>query len=888
MKIEKQDVIQFVERFHELYLSRQYDEISDMLCDSVHIGGISVDEVINGKDKVKDFLRLISEVKVDYSNAEAIDVYVKERNDYCWNVQSVFRIHPLVNNRQIEVCFATKCSVITVDGELQIDHLLFTLINEDRITESSHQLKDFIMQKEEAFQNNEDLLNSVPGGIFKCLYDEKLTLIEMSDGFLRMCGYTREDIESEFQNSLRAMIHEEDMDCLDEEVKHQLKLSNNKQIEYRIRHKKGNDIWILDKGTLIKSEDGFDCFHCIAIDVTQEKNMREQYRYMLERNQIIMNQTNDVVFEWDIKKDKLFVTTNWDKNFGKQKWPDGSSLIEILNDEKHSPFSKNDLPVLYEAIQKIRNGESYVEVECHILDKNGSYIWCKIRVSVQLDQQGESDKAIGVVINIDQEKRKSLMLLQKANQDALTGISNKASTKELIISELLENSKETGALLIIDIDDFKCVNDTRGHLFGDSVLSDIATILKANCRSSDILGRIGGDEFMLFLKDVTLLDVVKTKAQKIIAGIRDLKSLEGLPKQVSSSIGISLYPEHGSDYNTLYKYADFALYQAKMEGKNRYSIYDEKNMNEYLKKERTVYASAIHSNIDSNGNEFSVGEIVPYLFDILYESENTQRAIQDIIQIVGEKFDVSRVYIFEDFDDGQFCRNTFEWCNTGIEPAKEKLQSVSYKEDLGGCYLDNFNESGVFYCADIKTLPRAQYNILASQDVKSLLQCSIRDSGKFRGFIGFDECGENRFWTKDQIYLLQLISEILSVFLLKSRKEEMIELENLGLLQVLDNQDSFIYIVEEDSFEVLYANQKTKITANSKCEGECCYRLFMGRDKPCEMCAALNATRTQPSDSIEFFNPILKIWTDVCGSYIKWKGKDARLIVCHDISRFKK
>lgn len=888
MKIIKQDAIRFVERFHELYLTKQYDEISDMFCDSVHIGGISVDEVIEGKNKIIDFLRLISEVDVDDSNTEIIDVYAKEISDRCWSVQSVFRLNTMQNTHSIQACFATKCSLIAIDGKLQINDLLFTLINEEKVKESNHQLKDFIMQKEEAFQNNEDLLNSVPGGIFKCLYDEKLTLIEMSDGFLRMCGYTREDMENKFQNSLRAIIHEEDMERLDEEVKHQLKLSNNKQIEYRIRHKNGNNIWVLDKGTLIKSETGLDCFHCIVIDVTQEKNIREQYRYMLERNQIIMNQTNDVVFEWDIKKDQLFVSTNWDKNFGKQRWPDGSSLIEILNDESYSPFFKNDLPVLLEVLQKIRSGESYVEVECRILDKYDNYIWCKIRVSVQLDQNGESDKAIGVVINIDQEKRKSLLLLKKANQDALTGISNKASTKELIIAELLGNTQEMGALLIIDIDDFKCVNDTRGHLFGDSVLSDIATILKANCRSTDILGRIGGDEFLLFLKDVSLLNIVKEKAQKIIDSIRDLKSLAGLPKQVSSSIGISLYPKHGKDYNTLYKYADFALYQAKIEGKNQYSIYDEKNMNEYLKKERNVYASAIHSTIDSNEEELSIAEIVPYLFGILYESENIQRAIQDIIKIVGEKFDVSRVYIFEDYENGRYCKNTFEWCNKGITPVKDTMQQISYAEDLGGCYLENFNENGVFYCADINTLPKQQRNILSAQGVKSLLQCSIRDNGKFRGFIGFDECGENRFWTKDQIFLLQLIAEILTIFLLKSRKEEMIELENKGLLQVLDNQDAFIYIVEEGTFELLYANKKTKVTSNSKCQGEYCYRLFMGRDKPCELCAARNATRTQPSDSIEFFNPTLKIWTDVCGSYIKWKGKDARLIVCHDISRFKK
>ena len=889
MKITEQMIIEFVDNFYKLYFIGEYDKLAHMMSDKIQVGGIYVNEIIVGKKHVLDFWKIAIESNRNNTVTTKLHTKLKEViNDEEWVAKSVFKIENKVNPSQELFYFASECKLFRKQEVLEVGAISFSLIDEQQIEVQKDYFKDFMLEKENAFRNNDDLLNSVPGGIFKCLYNEELTLTEMSEGFLRMVGYTREEMETFFNNSLRSLILEEDFEPTLEDVKRQLKVGINKRIEYRIRHKDGSIIWLLDKGTFVNNEQGVGCFHCIVIDITQEKEIREQYETMLLRTQIIMNQTNDVVFEWDIKKDRLFVSNNWEKNFGKQKWADGSSLIEILKNQSDSPFFIEDIPIITKAIQKILQGESYVELETRILHKTNVYIWCKIRVTVQFDKFNKSNKAIGVVINIDQEKKRSLLLQKKASQDSLTGLNNKISTQEMIINEIMYNKEQGGALLIIDVDDFKCVNDTRGHLFGDAVLSDIANKIRETCRVSDIIGRIGGDEFMVFLKNIYHMEDVEEKAQAIINEIRHLQSLEGLPKNVSCSIGISLCPEHAKDFNSLYKFADYALYQAKTQGKNCFAIYNEKNIQEYLKQQLKPYSSSVNADIESNDADGVSGEIAQYVFGILYESENIQRAIEDIIEIVGKKYNVSRVYIFENSSDDNYCVNTFEWCNDGVEPQKEMLQNISYKIDLGDNYLSNFNEDGIFYCPDISLLNKEQYNVLAPQGIKSLLQCAIRDNGKFRGFVGFDECNENRYWTQEQINALSLVAETLSIFLLKSRKEEMYEEENEALLKILDDQDAFIYIVEEESYELLYANKKTKDIAQSNCVGNCCYRLFMGRETHCEICPAKKATRIEPSGSIEFFNKNLGVWTDAYASYIKWRGKDARLVVCHDISRFKK
>ena len=190
---------------------------------------------------------------------------------------------------------------------------------------------------------------------------------------------------------------------------------------------------------------------------------------------------------------------------------------------------------------------------------------------------------------------------------------------------------------------------------------------------------------------------------------------------------------------------------------------------------------------------------------------------------------MSRAYIFENSEDDTHCANTFEWCNDGVAPEIQNLSHVSYETDLGGSYLDNFDENGVFYCRDIASLPKAQFEVLAPQGIKSMLQCAIRDNGRFKGYVGFDECRNNRFWTQEQIAALSFISEILSTFLLKKRAQDRVEQSAAAMKTVLDNQNSWIYVIEPGTCRLLYINQKTKDLVPSSEVGMYCYEAFFDR-----------------------------------------------------------
>lgn len=731
------------------------------------------------------------------------------------------------------------------------------------------------------------LYNSVPGGIFQCLFDEELTLLEMSEGFLNMIGYTREQVCEELGCSLKKLIEPGDFEASMAEVDQQLRIGNTKEIQYRLIHRDGHFINVLDRGTLLDDEYGRKAFYCIVVDVTKEKQMEYDLRMSLERYQIITNQTNDVIFEWDIRNDTLVVTSNWNKKFGKRKFANGVSLSEVLN-YKHSPvFAPEDMHLVYKYIQLIKEGNPYLETELRICHEDGSHIWCRIRMTQQFDQQGKAIKVIGVLIDIDREIKQSQYLKKQAEQDALTGMYNKMTTQSLI-RDYIQEADTSGVLMIVDIDNFKQVNDSLGHLYGDAVLSNLARSMNNSFRDTDILGRIGGDEFLIFLKGVSTIDCAQVNAEKVLRLFEELRVSGNQHHDISCSVGIAMFPGDGRDFATLYQRADYALYQAKDAGKNRYAFFDEGTMQRFLAYQKNPL-SPITAKIDSNEERRVLnGEIVEYVFRILYNAKDIKKAISTILEIVGNYFSVSRAYIFENSEDGRYCNNTFEWCSAGIEPQIQNLQKVSYKDDLGGCYYENFDENNLFYCPDIRALPQEQQDVLAPQGIFSVLQCAITDNGEFQGYVGFDECRDYRYWTQDQIDMLSFIAEIISTFLLKRRARDQYKQENEGLRSVLDNQNSWIYVIDPETRALLFINRKTSEIAPNARIGAPCYKAFLNREERCVDCPADRIIDHCKNYTMEFYNPHLKVWSDADACQINWKGQDAIMLSCHDITRYKR
>lgn len=728
------------------------------------------------------------------------------------------------------------------------------------------------------------LSDNIPGGMFSCRFDEKLTLLQMNKGFLSMLGYTQQDIEEKFQNSFWEMIEQRDREVTLAEVQRQMALGPDKELEYRMTCKDGRTIWVLDKGHLLHDEEGNQYFCCVLVDVTRSKELEEKLRLSLERHQIIMDQTTDILFEWDIQADTMIFSGNWEKKFG---CPPVTQHVSRLFWQ--APYIlPEDQPLFTKLLSRIRGGEHYAEEEIRIINGKQNAVWCRIRITGLTDKTGRAVRAVGAILDIDAEKKKAQNLMERAQRDMLTKLYNKGSSQEYIQAVLANNVPgKMAALMIIDLDNFKHMNDTMGHLFGDALLSEVAHSIQKQFRSEDIVGRVGGDEFLVFLGQIPNAALAEQKAVQVMKAIGEMAVQELTEVELSCSIGIAIYPECGQTYHELFQRADQALYRAKNQGKGRYCIADAKLLSEEFPVQS---CSAANTRIDSYEETESNVELrlFEYVFRILYKSSNLDTAVNAILEVVGRQFDVSRVYIFEDEEDPDYCTNTYEWCNEGVRPEIGNLQHVLYANDLEGGYQSNFNESGVFYCRDIDVLTQQQREILEPQGIKSMLQCAIYDKGQYKGFVGFDECRVNRYWTQEQVNTLVFIAEILSTFLLKLRAQDKAIQNAASLEAILDNQSSWVYVVRPETREMLYINRKTREWVPEAKLGNTCHKAFFHQDTPCDFCPIKDMDSEHPRCVRQVYNPFLQVWTSADACYIEWKGEQVVLLTCHDITDLKK
>ncbi len=211
--------------------------------------------------------------------------------------------------------------------------------------------------------------------------------------------------------------------------------------------------------------------------------------------------------------------------------------------------------------------------ETEYLGRDGSRFWGLFGAA---RIEGTAD-GIAFVVDITERKKLEKEIRHMAYHDALTGLPNRRLFLELVRFELAEaqrNRKKTG-LLFLDLDRFKEVNDKLGHEAGDELLKIVAARLKSVLRKADAVARIGGDEFSILLTDITGREDITEIARKILAAFQEKCVISGREFHITTSMGISVYPDDSDAINTLFRCADIALYRAKNRGRNAFEFYNQ-------------------------------------------------------------------------------------------------------------------------------------------------------------------------------------------------------------------------------------------------------------------------------------------------------------------------
>ena len=669
---------------------------------------------------------------------------------------------------------------------------------------------------------------SVPlEGTFSCKNDQHFTLVNLGRFTSLLAGYTADEIRTGFGSRLLELVYPEDREMVRRQFTEFLKLGSDVRLEHRIVHKNGSVRWVYNNSRLVTDGAGQEIIHSYLVDSQDLHRDDTALQEKLQRYEMILAQTENVLFDWDMIHDTITFSDTWEKIFGRQS----VSMDQQWSQYWMSCLHPDDIPLLADCISRLQNGSSYEMVEVRIAAANGRYHWCRFRATAIRDPRGQLQRIFGIIINIDTEKQAEQALQNRAEQDSLTKLLNKDAARKQAEEYFSRYAAATGgALLIIDLDDFKQINDRKGHLFGDTVLVKVAQEIRKLFRSQDIVARIGGDEFMVVMRGITDQNLLEQRCNQLVQIFTT--TFRGYNLTLTCSVGIALAPKHGLSYFELFHHADQALYQAKAKGKNCYAIYHPEDSG-YWNRGRTA---TVRNPIDSDTQPGMANDnVVRYAFQKLYSSQDIHKSINELLGFIGEKTNVSRVYVFENSDDNRFCHNTYEWCNAGIPSEIQNLQNISYETDIPG-YADNFDEQGIFYCPDVALLPKNVYDIVAPQGIRAMLHCAIRENGVFRGYIGFDDCIEPRMWTKEQIELLLFFSESLSLFLLRQRRQEKLERQAQELRSVLDNSAAWSYVVDPETHELFYTNTRLQNQSPHSLPGSICYRVLENRESPCLNC----------------------------------------------------
>ena len=281
-----------------------------------------------------------------------------------------------------------------------------------------------------------------------------------------------------------------------------------------------------------------------------------------ERRYLLLEQFSDtVLFDYDIRRDIIRFTPNADRLFRIH----GLVQKDFLKNMGNRYIYGGDIEEVSQLFSgRLKKDKKEVRVRLMYPDRD-NYFWTLIQYRYDY-KKGTVSSVVGKITDIEEQKRHEEYLLEMSETDGLTGLRNKLATEVEIRRRLQEEC--IGLLFMIDLDNFKLVNDSYGHAGGDEALCFVGSCLQKVFRADDVIGRIGGDEWMVFLNSTNSRELAGKKAELLMQHLK-LGMEQGIPP-LSVSIGISRCPEDGSQFVDLFNAADRAMYEAKRKGKNCY------------------------------------------------------------------------------------------------------------------------------------------------------------------------------------------------------------------------------------------------------------------------------------------------------------------------------
>ena len=497
----------------------------------------------------------------------------------------------------------------------------------------------------------------------------------------------------------------------------------------------------------------------------QEKRIEETDREK-DRFKAIVSVGISKIFEYDIKEDLAMFTTGSSGEYGIEKYLCNFSSVA----KQHRYIQFSDWYKFDEIMQEIVSGAGIIEKELRVRESGEDFIWYKIKGRVIYDEKGNAVKVIGSMEDVDEEKKLEFMRADEKMRDSLTKLYVKPFINNKVDDALKEdNSGTLSGLFIIDIDDFEKVNDEMGTAFGDEILKNMAEDITKLFYDTDLLGRLGSDEFVVLMRNVENVKDIERKVKEIQRVIAD--TYVGDKSNCTVSIGVSVYPNDGQNYEELYIKADKALRLAWSKGRNHYDVYDSIKENVY----RTLTGeNSFKSNREVlDTYNYGIDSLAELAFKLIDESKDTDSAINLLIRQIVRQMQIEAVVIKEKSGREPVMTTLYEY---GMEDSisngvgAEVRYTDKQWDDMAALYKYS---GGVVAVSDLEQAAgKTELQFMLAMGIESYVSVAYYDKGEFVGTMDFINFSKEKYWNEEDKNIFKTITNVVSSYLLKMKAFE--------------------------------------------------------------------------------------------------------------------
>ncbi len=414
------------------------------------------------------------------------------------------------------------------------------------------------------------LINNLDGMAYRCLLDANWRMIFVSQGCLALTGYSADELVHGETLGWEDITHPLDRARVRGQIESAVALGQRFATEYRIRTESGLIKWVIERGIGVLDEQGELVLEGFIEDVSSQHALLQARQQAEERYRSIFEHASEGIFQTTVEGRYLAANPALARLYG---YPSPEALMCSLDDIGRQLYVKSSQRERFRQLMEV-HGE-VLNFESEVYRADGTRLWISENAHVVRDAEGRALYYEGTVQDISERRRYQEELERQANHDMLTGLPNRILLADRV-EQAIARADRLGyylAVVFIDLDNFKFINDSLGHGAGDELLKAIAARLQHCVRGTDTVARLGGDEFVLLLSDHFRASTVISQLRRVLSEIGQPVMLSGREFHVGASLGVAMYPADGEDSDTLLKHADTAMYAAKNSGRNTFQFF---------------------------------------------------------------------------------------------------------------------------------------------------------------------------------------------------------------------------------------------------------------------------------------------------------------------------